>query len=229
MKETKVRQKGFLALLLAAIIVLGMPGMTVFANSYNFNDISNGTILSGGDDVYLYDSSGSGDLCVYIGTSNSNTAMGSDYSAYYLSVTISNGYWIVTDKSASNDYYKLYVSPTSAPPVSSQSLNMSPIEGYYQSIRELIALINLPGGDTHGYGVGTALPYSVMKALEDNPEDTLVFECVYKNNKYTFTILGADVKGKITPEISWYGPYWLAQNFFETTVIEPLEPITPIQ
>ena len=237
MKEKKVRQKGFLALLLATIIVLGMPGMTVFANSYDFNNISNGTILSGGDHVYLYDSSGSGDLGVYIGTSNSNTVMDYDFAAYYLSVTISNGYWIVTDKSASNDYNKLFVSPTSAPPVlppsnpssSLLSIPLSPSEGYYQSIRELIALIKLPGGDTHRFSTGTALTYDILKSLEDNPEDTFIFTTEYKGYRYTYTIHGYDVKGKIKPEIPWYGPYWLAQNFFETTVIEPLEPITPIQ
>ncbi len=88
---------------------------------------------------------------------------------------------------------------------------------------------NIKGGDTHGFGLGTALSYSVMKALENNPEDTLVFKCEYKGNRYTFTIHGADVKGKISPEIPWYGPYWLAQNFFSTTVIEPLEPIAEIK
>ena len=109
------------------------------------------------------------------------------------------------------------------------SIPLSPSEGYFKCIRELIALINLPGGDTHRFRTGTALTYDILKSLEDNPEDTLIFTTEYKGYRYTYTIHGYDVKGKIKPEIPWYGPYWLAQNFFETTVIEPLEPITPIQ
>lgn len=206
MKEKKVRQKGFLALLLVAIIVLGMPGMTVLATNYLIPSLNPGVMLNSTDGVY-----DSGSFYIHY-------EGGATVSGYDNPIQINGDGWVVRSVSGSSDLY-LYR------PSSGGGAEDGGAEDYYRSLRDLIAMINLPGGDTHGYGVGTALPYSVMKALEDNPEDTLVFECVYKNNKYTFTILGADVKGKITPEISWYGPYWLAQNFFETTVIEPIEPL----
>ena len=212
MKEKKVRQKGFLALLLVAIIVLGMPGMTVFATDYDMDIIR----LNVGDTVNSTDRVcwGSGNITInFVVGSQTNSVSSQTY------IAIPSDGWVVSNISGYIGGGTIYLQKASAPTI------FSGAEGYYRSLRDLIAMINLPGGDTHGYGVGTALPYSVMKALEDNPEDTLVFECVYKNNKYTFTILGADVKGKITPEISWYGPYWLAQNFFETTVIEPIEPL----
>ena len=62
MKETKVRQKGFLALLLAAIIVLGMPGMTVFATDYDIsmNQLNVGDTVNSTDRVRC----GSGNITI---------------------------------------------------------------------------------------------------------------------------------------------------------------------
>ncbi len=225
MKEKKVRQKGFLAMLLVAIIVLGMPGMTVLANSYHVNDIHSGMTLQTGDSVYTNIVLNSGnELSVLDDSLNElayDHALADEDRILYIDIPF--GYWLVTNTFFNDYYYYIYVTSNNAPS------NDSPAEGYFQSIRELIALINLPGGDTHRFSTGTALTYDILKSLEDNPEDTLIFTTEYKGYRYSYTIHGYDVKGKIKPEIPWYGPYWLAQNFFETTVIEPLEPITPIQ
>ena len=230
MKEIKARQKGFLALLLAAVIVLAMPGMTVFAGSYHVDNIHPGMTLAVGDEIYTDEIYESGGLILYDESYNTISADTLwSYDTFRIrSVTIPYGYWIVTSIyiSPGNYDFLIYVSPTSAP---SSPSSGSPAEGYYRSLKLLTALINLPGGDTHYYSEGTALTYDVLKTLADNPEDTLIFETEYEGYRYKYTIHGYDVKGKISPEIPWYGPYWLAQNFFETTVIEPLEPITPVQ
>ena len=224
MKETKVRRKGFLALLLAAILVLGIPGMDVTASSYHADSVNPGLILRSGDSIYTTRVVSSGDLVVFIGTSKQDPKLVFDYAfESSMRVIIPYGDWLVTDVDISGADNYIYVSHYTF------IEDSSPAEGYYRSLRELISAIYIDGGDSHYYETGTALPYSVMKALENNPDDTLVFKCEYKGNRYTFTIHGADVKGKISPEIPWYGPYWLAQNFFSTTVIEPLEPVIPAQ
>lgn len=54
---------------------------------------------------------------------------------------------------------------------------------------------------------GTALPYSVMKTLADNPNITLVFSYVYQGVPYIITIPGSRVV--VDPGIPWYGPLYL--------------------
>ena len=263
MNETKVRQKGFLALLLVAIIVLGMPGMSVLAATYTTGEAASAQVLHAGDTItfavfsndVVHSIRTSLSICEVSNSSNTYTPIVTSQPISVTnttgSVTIPNGDWVYVDMvyafySSGGFLYtvtgnpaglgdpdgscviQFLVTPNSSGSFSSSSGDSS-AEAYYRSLKALVAAINIEGGDTHGYGIGTALPYSIMKALEDNPEDTLVFKCEYKGNRYTFTIHGADVKGKISAEIPWYGPYWLAQNFYTTTVIEPLEPVTPAQ
>lgn len=188
-------------------------GNSVLATAYNLDYyvLHNGDTLNSGDRLYRT----SGDI-VIVYYEDGRTDQDD-------TVDIDGDGWIVrsiTETRSGNTFYSnVYLYRPS-------SVDDGGAESYYRSLKDLIGAINIKGGDTHGYGIGTALPYSVMKALENNPEDTLVFKCEFKGNRYTFTILGADVKGKISPEIPWYGPYWLAQNFFSTTVIEPLEPVS---
>ncbi len=263
MKERKVRQKGFLALLLVAIIVLGMPGMSVFAATYTTGEAASAQVLHAGDTITFTKFSNdvvhsirtSLSICEVSNSSNTYTPIVTSQPISITnttgSVTIPNGDWVYVDMLyafyssggvqlivtgnpagiGSDDcscVIQFLVTPYSSGSFSSSSGDSS-AEAYYRSLKALVAAINIEGGDIHRFSTGTALTYDILKSLEDNPEDTLIFTTEYKGYRYTYTIHGFDVKGKIKPEIPWYGPYWLAQNFFETTVIEPLEPITPIQ
>ena len=192
MNDLKRRKRGFLAALLAAVLILGTPGVAAMAASYDYSQLSVGMELQVGDQV----------APVSCGNIYLN---GSQVSKPY---TIpSSG--IKVDKLSYGSIYLISAS--------------DPAAGYYRSLAALVSAIKIEGGETHGYGIGSALPYSVMKALADNPDDVLVFETDYKGYHYEFTIqVGEDVKDKITPEIPWYGPYWLAKYFYKTTVIEKL-------
>ncbi len=63
------------------------------------------------------------------------------------------------------------------------------------------------GAQTVFWDKGTALPYDIMKTLEDNPDITLVFSYTYQNMDYKVTIPGKNAKAYIT--IPWYGPMYL--------------------
>ena len=212
MNEMKQRRKGFLALLLAAVMILGTPGVTALAAAYypsNFPrtyDLStppaNPVALQAGDTV----TADNGDY-VYV----NGSSVGSTGGTYTITVT---GTTAFTYGSGA-----IYLTV----PSTSSSDDDTPAAKYHRSLGALIRAIKNPGGEIHGYGAGTSLPYAVMKALAENPEDVLVFETDYKGYHYTYTIQGGDyISEMIDPEIPWYGPYWLAQHFFETTTIEKL-------
>ena len=225
MNELKQRRRGFLAALLAAVLILGTPGVTAMATNYwhvedpndsSYTQLTIDTIVNNGDVIY-YISTGNimrtyFDICSDEDIAN---ALSSDSGTPY---TVSGG-----------PYKVFYMSGSTIGVVSTHATNSgttasdTPISGYYRSLAALVSAIKMEGGETHGYGIGSALPYSVMKALADNPDDVLVFKTDYKGYHYEFTIqVGEDVKDKITPEIPWYGPYWLAKYFYKTTVIEKL-------
>ena len=221
MNELKQRRRGFLAALLAAVLILGTPGVTAMATTYwygddpmeNFPPLTNGIILNDGDEVYHFYSGSmtcSDDATIVVFDQPNGNVID------YISgdpITVSGGpYRVFT---ISGGVYVVAYSGTTA--------SDTPISGYYRSLAALVSAIKMEGGETHGYGIGSALPYSVMKALADNPDDVLVFKTDYKGYHYEFTLqVGEDVKDKITPEIPWYGPYWLAKYFYKTTVIEKL-------
>ena len=234
MNDLKRRKMGFLAALLAAVLILGTPGATAMAANYYFGDTLSGNYpgylnyiqLSVGDTVesgdYIYNCY-SGGLSLrsgyiqYPGTGSPNyfTNLVGGIGETYTVIAM----YPVGNSQSSEPYIVLsdYVSANNS------SSSDSPAAGYYRSLAALVSSIKAEGGETHGYGIGSALPYSVMKALADNPDDVLVFKTDYKGYHYEFTIqVGDDVKDKITPEIPWYGPYWLAKYFFKTTVIEKL-------
>ena len=72
---------------------------------------------------------------------------------------------------------------------------------------------------------GTALPYDIMKILEDNPDITLVFTYTYQGKNYKATIPGRNVK--TDPKIPWYGPLYLngyyGVNASANANIKPME------
>ena len=230
MNDLKRRKRGFLAALLAVALILGTPGVTAFAQEYYYGGppsasllqqspatrLQIGTTVVENDHIsYLNpqhpDYFNSGNL-LYDGDSQTTT---------FCVIVGSGAAYVVTDIVLNvNDPYVVLTDPANIPAASSSD---SPAAGYYRSLAALVSSIKAEGGETHGYGIGSALPYSVMKALADNPDDVLVFKTDYKGYHYEFTIqVGDDVKDKIKPEIPWYGPYWLAKYFFKTTVIEKL-------
>lgn len=236
MNEIKRRKKGFLALLLAAVMILGIPGADLIAAIYYIPGAGNpalaqGDTLNAGDEVRHY----SGDVIFNYPDKASTTGSYAN--------TISGGPYIVSSISGLTVNLELPVqtppaqttTPTTpstpAAPVAPVVITPQPdvtnfYSDYLDELDKLIRAIKRPGGEVHGFGLGTSLPYKVLKALADNPEDVLVFTTEYKNVRYTFTIQGGDyINDMITPEIPWYGPLWLAQHFFLTTVAEPLPEI----
>ncbi|MBR6149850.1 MAG: chitobiase/beta-hexosaminidase C-terminal domain-containing protein [Lachnospiraceae bacterium] len=78
-------------------------------------------------------------------------------------------------------------------------------EDYLNELRRLLTYaIALGGNQTVTWEKGTALPYDVMKTLQDHPQLTLIFKYYYGNMSYEVTIHGKDVV--IDPKITWYGP-----------------------
>ncbi|MBR3507190.1 MAG: LysM peptidoglycan-binding domain-containing protein [Lachnospiraceae bacterium] len=78
-------------------------------------------------------------------------------------------------------------------------------EDYLNELRRLLTYaIALGGNQTVTWEKGTALPYDIMKTLQDHPQLTLIFKYYYGNMSYEVTIHGKDVV--TDPKITWYGP-----------------------
>ena len=76
---------------------------------------------------------------------------------------------------------------------------------YIDSLIDSLDLaIALGGEQTVYWSEGDALPYFVLKILEEHPDITLVFSYTYNDVDYVLTIQGSDVTAEIT--IPWYGP-----------------------
>ena len=79
---------------------------------------------------------------------------------------------------------------------------------YLDELRaKLATAISLGGEQTVTWDKGTALPYDIMKTLQDNPKITLVFSYTYQNVDFKVTLPGKSVKAYTT--IPWYGPLYL--------------------
>ena len=97
--------------------------------------------------------------------------------------------------------------PAPGPALSSQSPEESHTD-YLDELREhLKSSIALGGAQTVTWDQGTALPYDIMKTLEDNPDITLVFSYTYEGRDYKVTIPGGSAKA--FTDIPWYGPVYL--------------------
>lgn len=97
--------------------------------------------------------------------------------------------------------------PAPGPALSSQSPEESHAD-YLDELREhLKSSIALGGAQTVTWDQGTALPYDIMKTLEDNPDITLVFSYTYEGRDYKVTIPGGSAKA--FTDIPWYGPVYL--------------------
>ena len=79
---------------------------------------------------------------------------------------------------------------------------------YLDELRaKLKTAIDLGGEQTVFWDKGTALPYDIMKTLQDNPKITLVFSYTYENVDFKVTLNGKTVKAYTN--IPWYGPLYL--------------------
>lgn len=79
---------------------------------------------------------------------------------------------------------------------------------YLDELRaKLKTAIDLGGEQTVFWDKGTALPYDIMKTLQDNPNITLVFSYTYENVDFKVKLNGKTVKAYTT--IPWYGPLYL--------------------
>lgn len=83
---------------------------------------------------------------------------------------------------------------------------------YLDELRtELKTSMGKGGAQTVLWDKGTALPYDIMKTLQDNPKITLVFSYTYQGKDYKVTIPGSSVKAD--PTIPWYGPLYLYELY----------------
>ena len=83
---------------------------------------------------------------------------------------------------------------------------------YLDELRAKLAVaISLGGEQTVLWDKGTALPYDIMKMLQDNPKITLVFSYTYQNVDFEVTLSGKNVKAYTT--IPWYGPLYLYKYY----------------
>ena len=91
---------------------------------------------------------------------------------------------------------------------------------YLEPLREdLKAEIALGGERTVTWNQGTALPYDIMKTLQDNPGVTLIFSYTYQGIDYKVTISGKDAKAYT--EIPWYGPLYLYKHYGSSSETAP--------
>lgn len=91
---------------------------------------------------------------------------------------------------------------------------------YLDPLREdLKAEIALGGQRTVTWDKGTALPYDIMKTLQDNPGVTLIFSYTYQGIDYKVTISGKDAKAYT--EIPWYGPLYLYKHYGSSSKTAP--------
>ena len=84
---------------------------------------------------------------------------------------------------------------------------------------DLKAEIALGGERTVTWNQGTALPYDIMKTLQDNPGVTLIFSYTYQGTDYKVTISGKNAKAYT--EIPWYGPLYLYKHYGSSSGTAP--------
>ncbi len=119
-----------------------------------------------------------------------------DYASNFRSISVT----VVDSGSGSEGGSSSTVTNNTAPEI--------PTRDYLDDLRDLLkAAIALGGEQTVYWDKGTALPYDIMKTLQDNPNITLVFSYTYLDKDYKVTLPGKNVKAFDT--IPWYGPMYL--------------------
>ncbi len=122
-----------------------------------------------------------------------------------------------TDLASPFSTINLTVNGTTPPQMQTPASQLPPSEDFYDDLRDLLdEAIAKGGAQTVYYSKGNALPYDIMKKLEDNPNITVVYTYSYMGTDYKATIAGKNVHSNIP--IPWYGALYLNQYFGEWTL-----------
>ena len=144
-----------------------------------------------------------GDYTIKVFSEQCNGDKKTDYASELRSIAVR----VETSGGSGNTEPAPGTTPAPGPALSSQSPEESHTD-YLDELREhLKSSIALGGAQTVTWDQGTALPYDIMKTLEDNPDITLVFSYTYEGRDYKVTIPGGRAKAFI--DIPWYGPVYL--------------------
>ena len=123
----------------------------------------------------------------------------------------------MTDLASPFSTINLTINGTTPPQTQAPASQLPPSEDFYDDLRDLLDEAIAKGGtQTVYYSKGNALPYDIMKTLEDNPGITLVYSYSYMGTDYKATIAGKNVHSNIL--IPWYGALYLNQYFGEWTL-----------
>ena len=175
------------AILLNSSGVLLYYGQIADKSSGEANGTADITIPAGLDD---------GTYTVKVFSEQYNGDKKTDYASAFSSISVT----VVDSGSGSEGGSSSTVTNNTAPEI--------PTRDYLDDLRDLLkAAIALGGEQTVYWDKGTALPYDIMKTLQDNPNITLVFSYTYLDKDYKVTLPGKNVKAFDT--IPWYGPMYL--------------------
>ena len=151
---------------------------------------------SGTADITIPDGLDDGTYTVKVFSEQYNGDKKTDYASKFSSISVT----VVDSGSGSEGGSSSTVTNNTAPEI--------PTRDYLDDLRDpLKAAIALGGEQTVYWDKGTALPYDIMKTLQDNPNITLVFSYTYLDKDYKVTLPGKNVKAFDT--IPWYGPMYL--------------------
>lgn len=151
---------------------------------------------SGTADITIPDGLDDGTYTVKVFSEQYNGDKKTDYASKFSSISVT----VVDSGSGSEGGSSSTVTNNTAPKI--------PTRDYLDDLRDLLkAAIALGGEQTVYWDKGTALPYDIMKTLQDNPNITLVFSYTYLDKDYKVTLPGKNVKAFDT--IPWYGPMYL--------------------
>ncbi|MCD8379001.1 MAG: fibronectin type III domain-containing protein [Lachnospiraceae bacterium] len=102
-------------------------------------------------------------------------------------------------------------------------------QGYFSDIIQQIEAAQAQGGGivTIGQESGyTALPNSVMQALVNNSNVTLLFEYVYNGSIYSIVIPAGSA---VDDDTEWYGPLWLYEQYGSYTLGSTVNSATAVE
>lgn len=174
------------AILLNSSGVLLYYGQIADKSSGEANGTADITIPAGLDD---------GTYTVKVFSEQYNGDKKTDYASAFSSISVT-----VVDSGSGSGSGSSTVTNNTAPEI--------PTRDYLDDLRDpLKAAIAFGGEQTVYWDKGTALPYDIMKTLQDNPNITLVFSYTYLDKDYKVTLPGKNVKAFDT--IPWYGPMYL--------------------
>ena len=156
----------------------------------------NSGVASGTADITIPAGLDDGTYKVKVFSEQYNGDKKTDYASKFSSISVT----VVDSGSGSEGGSSSTVTNNTAPEI--------PTRDYLDDLRDFLkAAIALGGEQTVYWDKGTALPYDIMKTLQDNPNITLVFSYTYLDKDYKVTLPGKNVKAFDT--IPWYGPMYL--------------------